>query len=214
MNNYDPYTGKPLNNNNSYQNNSNTGGYNPNSNPGGYNPNGYNPNGNPGGYNPNGYNPNGNPGGYNPNGYNPNNNPGGYNPNGYNPNGAPNGFGGGRLPIESRNIVMYVLLSIVTCGIFALYWMACLNDDVNTALGENDTSGGMVVLLSIVTCGIYGLFWVYTMGGKIGRIHRMMGNPYGDSNPGVLYLVLSLFTTMIVPLAIAQNELNKYASQA
>lgn len=235
MNNFDPMTGKPLNNNNQ-----NNGGQN-----GQYNQNGYNPNYNQN-YNQNysqGYSQNNNSGhdqndfdktnsyrpnnsgytqpnqGYNyqNNGYNPQNN--GYNNqynNGYNnPYNGGYGYqqpqGNGRLPIQNRSIVMYILLSIVTCGIFALYWMACVNDDVNNSLGENDTSGGMVVLLSIVTCGIYGLFWAYSLGNKISRIKRMMGDPYAESSLSVLYLVLAIFTTYIVPLAIAQNELNKYA---
>lgn len=193
MNNFDPMTGEPINNNN--QQNTNGQNYNQN-----YNPN-YNPNySNPG----NGYRPPNN-------GYTPPN--GGYPNNGY-PNG--NGYGyqnrpNGRLPIQNRSIIMYVLLSIVTCGIFAFYWMYCINDDVNHSLGENDMSGGMVVLLTIVTCGIYGLIWVYTLGNKISRIKRMMGDPYAESSLGALYLILSLFTTFIVPLAIAQNELNKFA---
>jgi len=202
MNNFDPMTGEPINNNN--QQNTNGQNYNQN----------YNPNQNPN-YNTN-YNPNynGNPGnGYTPpnNGYTPPN--GGYQNNGYNgyPNGGYPNRPNGRLPIQNRSIIMYILLSIVTCGIFGFYWMYCVNEDVNNSLGENDVSGGMVVLLTIVTCGIYGLVWVYTLGNKITRIKRMMGDPYAESNLGALYLVLSIFTTFIVPLAIAQNELNKYA---
>lgn len=206
MNNFDPMTGEPINNNNQQNPNGQNQNTNQNTN---YNPN-YNPN-----YNQNysqNYNPNGNPG----NGYTPPNN--GYTPpnNGYTPPNGGNGYGypnrpNGCLPIQNRSLVMYILLSIVTCGIFGFYWMYCVNEDVNNSLGENDMSGGMVVLLTIVTCGIYGLIWVYTLGNKISRIKRMMGDPYAESSLGVLYLVLSIFTTFIVPLAIAQNELNKYA---
>lgn len=209
MNNFDPRTGQPINN---QQNQNNTNGYNGNPN---YNPN-YNQNYNPN-YNPNqGYNPNYGQNNYgNNNGYRPPNQ--GYTPpNGY-PNGGNNNFGGYpnngnyRLPIQNRSIIMYVLLSLVTCGIFGLYWMYCVNEDVNRSLGENDMSGGMVILLSIVTCGIYGLVWTYSLGNKISRIKRMMGDPYAETSQGALYLILCIFTTYIVPLAIAQNELNKYA---
>lgn len=72
-------------------------------------------------------------------------------------------------------------------------------------------SGGMVVLLTIVTCGIYGIIWEYSLGQKIARLRRMMGEQYVESNLGVLYLVISLFTGHIIPLALVQNELNKYA---
>lgn len=213
MNNFDPMTGQPINNNQNNQNNQNNNqnnGYNPNQN---YNQNhnsNYNQN-----YNQN-YNPN-----YNQNNYNTNNgyrppNPGYTPPNGYPNGGYNNGYGypnrpNGRLPIQSRNIVMYILLSLVTCGIFGFYWMYCVNEDVNNSLGENDMSSGMVVLLTIITCGIYGFVWAYMLGNKISRLKRMMGDPYAESSLGALYLVLCIFITYIVPLAIAQSELNKYA---
>lgn len=32
--------------------------------------------------------------------------------------------------IKNRNVALYIVLSIVTCGIFALYWFVCLADDM------------------------------------------------------------------------------------
>ena len=60
--------------------------------------------------------------------------------------------------IERRNIAVCIVLTLVTCGIYGIYWIVCLTNDVNTVSGDvNGTSGGMVVLLTIVTCGIYGI---------------------------------------------------------
>ena len=57
--------------------------------------------------------------------------------------------------IERRNIAVCIVLTLVTCGIYGIYWIVCLTNDVNTVSGDvNGTSGGMVVLLTIVTCGI------------------------------------------------------------
>lgn len=79
--------------------------------------------------------------------------------------------GGYRAPISVRSIPMAIILSIITCGIYGIYWMYCLVNDLNTASGrENDTSGGMVILFSIITCGIYGIYWYYTAGSKVGDI--------------------------------------------
>ena len=33
--------------------------------------------------------------------------------------------------IEERNIAIAVILSIVTCGLYGIYWMIKLNDEVN-----------------------------------------------------------------------------------
>ena len=55
--------------------------------------------------------------------------------------------------IERRNIAVCIVLTLVTCGIYGIYWIVCLTNDVNTVSGDvNGTSGGMVVLLTIVTC--------------------------------------------------------------
>ena len=63
--------------------------------------------------------------------------------------------------IQERNIVTCIILSIITCGIYGIYWEICLVNDLNVAADTpNDTSGGMVFLLSIITCGIYMLYCI------------------------------------------------------
>lgn len=116
------------------------------------------------------------------------------------------GFG-----IKERSIPLYLILSIVTCGLFSLYWYVMLVDDLNIACDErDDTSGIMVLILSIVTCGIYGLYWFYKAGNKVGRVQQRY-HGYYDSNLGILYLIISLVGLGIVNYALIQNELNKIA---
>ena len=60
-------------------------------------------------------------------------------------------FKGEFVMIERRNIAVCIVLTLVTCGIYGIYWIVCLTNDVNTVSGDvNGTSGGMVVLLTIV----------------------------------------------------------------
>ena len=112
------------------------------------------------------------------------------------------------IPVK-RNIVMYVILTLVTCGLFGLFWMIVLNDDSLAAAGEFGTSGGTVVILTLVTCGIYGIYWSYQLGQRVDRINAGYGR-YTD-NSGLLYLLLCIFGFSIVVCAVAQNELNQYA---
>lgn len=115
--------------------------------------------------------------------------------------------------IPERNIVLYIILSIVTCGIFAIYWFYCLVTDLNTAAGTpNDTNGITVILLTIVTCGIYGLFWMYKAGDKVAMIKQRRGE-YASGNDGILYLVLQLLGFGIVDYCLIQSELNKSATR-
>ena len=112
--------------------------------------------------------------------------------------------------VEQKNIALCVILSIVTCGLYGLYWLYTLTEDTKTLLGDaNGTSGGIVVLLSIVTCNIYNLYWMFTQGEKIDRIKTSRGLP--SSNSGILYLILSLFGLSIISYAIMQSEINKVA---
>ena len=107
-----------------------------------------------------------------------------------------------------RNVAIYVILTLVTCGLFGIYWMIVLNDDSLAACGEAGTSGVTVVLLTLVTCGIYGIYWAYQLGLRIDRINASYGR-YTD-NSSLLYLLLDIFGFSIVVYAVAQNELNKY----
>ena len=67
--------------------------------------------------------------------------------------------------IKKRNVAVAILLSIVTCGIYAIYWQVCLVNDVNKVKeDENAKSGIVVFLLSLVTCTIYWLYWVFKTG--------------------------------------------------
>lgn len=112
--------------------------------------------------------------------------------------------------IQSRSIPLCIILSIITCGIYGLYWLVCLANDANTASGRTqEPSGGMVLLLTIVTCNIYGLFWMYKAGEKIDSARVARGMP--SQNNGLIYLLLSLFGLSIVSYALMQNEFNQFA---
>lgn len=114
--------------------------------------------------------------------------------------------------VQNRSIGLNIVLSIVTCGIYGIYWFITLTNDVNTASNhsQDGTSGGVAFLLTLVTCGIYGYYWAYKQGEKINEAKAMRNMP-ADSSSGVIYLVLSIFGLSIVAYALMQSELNKMA---
>ena len=143
---------------------------------------------------------------YQQNGYQQN----GYQQNPYQPNGPQ--YGNYRAPVKNRNIALCVVLSIITCGIYGIYWLVCLVDDLNVASGRTgDTSGGVVFLLSLVTCGIYGIYWMYKAGEKVAYI-KQRNTGEVDSSSSVLYLILGIIGFGIVAYALIQSELNKVAT--
>lgn len=112
--------------------------------------------------------------------------------------------------VTQRNIALCIIFSMLTCGLYGMYWLACLADDTNRVSNRmNDTSGGLVVLFTILTCNIYHIYWCYKAGEKIDEARRARGMAPKDS--GVIYLVLTLFGLSVVAWALLQNELNEMA---
>ena len=77
-----------------------------------------------------------------------------------------------------RSIVMYILLTIVTCGIYGYYFIYKLAEDVNEMCKEDgQKTGGLAafILLSLVTCGIYAYYWYYQIANRI----QLNGPRYG-----------------------------------
>lgn len=114
--------------------------------------------------------------------------------------------------IKSRNIATCIILSIVTCGIYGIYWFISMVNDINEVSENNGPSGGVVFLLSLVTCSIYLWYWMYKAGANINAAQKMRGMD-GDSNSGIVYLILSIFGLAIVAYALIQSELNKLVEE-
>lgn len=109
-----------------------------------------------------------------------------------------------------RNIALCIVFSIITCGIYGIYWFIVMTDDANSIAASSDdvtASGGMAFLLTIVTCGIYRLYWAYKMGEKLDNAKTERGM---NSNSGnILYLLLCIFGLDIIAYALMQNDLNQ-----
>ena len=108
--------------------------------------------------------------------------------------------------MKKRNIALCVIFSIVTLGIYGLYWFVQITNDVNELAGpEKKTSAGAALLLTIVTCGIYGIYCAYKMGGLLDKAQTDRGMP--AQNRAVVYLILEL---VIAPVGwiLMQNTIN------
>ena len=121
-----------------------------------------------------------------------------YNPYAATTNGIPQRY------FKERSIVLCIILSIITCGIYSLYWLVVMNNDLNDLVGDREApSGGIVLLLTLVTCNIYSIYWFYRAGEKVDCIKRQppMFN--------ILFLILSLFGFGIVNYILIQDTINK-----
>ncbi len=104
-----------------------------------------------------------------------------------------------------RSVALAIILSIITCGIYAIYWFVVLNDEINDLTGDTTAPSGIVAfLLSLITCGIYGLYWAYVMGRKVAYLNR-------TSDSGIINLIIALLGFQIINLALFQDAANRYA---
>ena len=108
--------------------------------------------------------------------------------------------------MKNRSIALWIILSIVTCGIMGIVWFILLTNDMNQLATEDgyQTTGCLALLLTLVTCGIYGIYWNYRMGVKMDNIK------HGGSH-AVLFLLLSIFGLGIVNYCIMQSAINEAA---
>ena len=80
---------------------------------------------------------------------------------------------------DNRSFWVYLLLSIVTCGLYSIYFWYVYVEDLNTIFygdGEDSPNYIIVLLLSWVTCGIYGVYWRYK---QANRMYRESYDRYG-----------------------------------
>lgn len=108
--------------------------------------------------------------------------------------------------IKERSIPVSIILSIVTCGIYAIYWFICVTDDMGKLSNDARLSGGKCFLFTLVTCGLYGIYWAYLMGKASYNAKTTRNLPASDNS--VIYLILEIFGLGIIVYALAQNEIN------
>ena len=112
--------------------------------------------------------------------------------------------------VVNRNVVVAIILTFLTCGIYGLFWVCVMTDDANKVSGEEtDTSGALAVLFTILTCGIYGFYWNYRMGQKLYKAGGNTGKNINDNS--IVYLLLSIFGLSIVSYCLIQNDLNQFS---
>ncbi|MFT3950446.1 MAG: DUF4234 domain-containing protein [Oscillospiraceae bacterium] len=98
-----------------------------------------------------------------------------------------------------RNLFSYILLSIITCGIYGIYYTWSLNKDLDPIAegdGEKQPEFIMLVLLTIVTCGIYYYYWLYKYGNRLNlALNRKYGIPSQEN--GTTYLLWWIVGSLI-----------------
>lgn len=105
--------------------------------------------------------------------------------------------------IKSRNSIVAFLISLVTCGIYGIYWVYCMAKDALSVKGEDN-------ILIILLCIFIPFIGFYLLEKKFAEGCAEKGIEHKDN--AVLYLILGI----IFPVAnyfLLQGELNKLAAE-
>ena len=104
--------------------------------------------------------------------------------------------------IQEKNFVTVLLLSIVTCGIYAFYYYYVMTQDINTMVGDDgqNVDPATIVLLTLVTCGFYSWYWYYVQGNRMKALADQNGIPCQEN--GTTYLLWVLVGSLICGLGV------------
>ncbi|MCT4598243.1 MAG: DUF4234 domain-containing protein [Vallitalea sp.] len=110
---------------------------------------------------------------------------------------------------KQRSVVSVILLSIITCGIYMIFWLYYTMRDINNYLGESGGCAGELILMLI--CFPYIVYWYYKYSKKIAEAYEKAGLPVKDDS--LACLICGLFGLGVVSTCIIQANLNSLWKQ-
>lgn len=98
--------------------------------------------------------------------------------------------------VKKRNVFLVYLYSIITLGIYGLYWIVKTKKEMNELGGKIPTAWLLIVPIA-------NIYWIY-------KYCEAFAQHVKKDNNTVLWFILYMFVGIIMP-AIVQIELNKLA---
>ena len=97
-----------------------------------------------------------------------------------------------------------ISLSIITFGIYGIYWLYLLVK--NTRSIQKNTTSCTGEMLCLIFVPFYSLYWWYTRGENVKQ--EFSQHNYASTGNGIVYLILAIFGLSIVSMAIMQCDFN------
>lgn len=102
--------------------------------------------------------------------------------------------------MKKRSILFMVLLSIITCGIYLIYWTCSFQNQLKEKTGDGFGGLGHFFMI-IITFGIYYIYWQYAAGKRLSKL--------GANDNSILYLVFCFIALSWLNPYLMQNQANK-----
>lgn len=113
---------------------------------------------------------------------------------------------GGNGMLQQRSVATVIILSIITCGIYSLYWSYVTINALDEEGGASNMSPVLQFVLMFFYVGMV-LFGI-NANANINAIRERRGLPTRDNQ--VAWLLLGLFIPIVL-VGIVQNEINQLA---
>lgn len=111
----------------------------------------------------------------------------------------------GFISVNKKGIVVSVILSIITLGLYQIYWECLLVKNTREVRKGKLSFLGEVLCLILIPC--YSWYWWFTRGKSVKEEFSKHGYPANGN--GITYLVLGILGFDIISAAIMQNDFNK-----
>lgn len=102
---------------------------------------------------------------------------------------------------KTRSTVAVILLTLVTCGIYGLYWYYVIMEDLNKTMNRDYISSGLMLLLAII-CFPVAWYILYKVDQGLVEVCAPEGVPYRENF--ILWLLLALVFGVGVFVAMVQ----------
>jgi len=119
--------------------------------------------------------------------------------------------------VQERSPITVVLLTIVTCGIYGLYWQFRTSDELRAATNDDSIKPLLELVLTLVTGGIWGVYVQYRNAQKVHAALASREPSRKDQSQSVLILSIAMYfvgVTGFIAMWILQEELNSIARTA
>ncbi|WP_207940246.1 hypothetical protein DOK78_002278 [Enterococcus sp. DIV2402] len=112
-----------------------------------------------------------------------------------------------RLLGRERSVLLVVVLTLITCGIYFFVWMYQVTKELTEYTEDYRLSPGLAVVFTLLTCGFYTLYWWYRINNLMMTAQHETGYQVMADNKW-LFLLCSVVGFSIINMAIIQSDLN------
>ena len=113
--------------------------------------------------------------------------------------------------MQNRSIATVIILSIVTCGIYGLYWTYVTAQELENEIGQPLKMSPIILLLLCLCLGVVGyVLFGMVMNEALNKVRENKGLPPVDNQ--VIYMVLG-FVFPLILMVLVQSEINKLTDE-